>query len=154
MITMNVDADTYLHWLSEIANLWFEKGQEPSIVRRRNSGVWKVTRSEATSYQHTGEPTAPPAPSVFHPTHQRQSLRRPIPLKFSPYQLSRAMFVRCLYATDSARALSRKVAASTNDVAQQAVAMKVIAFGESERGSTSRMWSQRKRRYSGRRIDC
>ena len=46
MITMNVDADTYLRWLSEIADLWSEKGQEPSVVRRRNSGVSKVTRSE------------------------------------------------------------------------------------------------------------
>ncbi len=47
MVTMNVDADTYLRWLSEIADLWSEKGQEPSVVRRRNSGVSKVTRSEA-----------------------------------------------------------------------------------------------------------
>ncbi len=49
MITMNVDADTYLRWLSEIADLWSEKGQEPSIVRRRNSGVSKVPRSEAAT---------------------------------------------------------------------------------------------------------
>ncbi len=35
MITMNVDADTYIRWLSEIADLWFEKGGEPSIVRKR-----------------------------------------------------------------------------------------------------------------------
>ncbi len=47
MITMKVDADTYIRWLSELANLWVEKGREPSIVRRRNSGVWKVTRMEA-----------------------------------------------------------------------------------------------------------
>lgn len=46
MVTINVDADTYIRWLSEIADLWFEKGGEPSIVRRRNSGIWKVTRSE------------------------------------------------------------------------------------------------------------
>ncbi len=46
MVTMNVDRDTYLRWLSEIADLWSEKGQEPSVVRRRNSGVSKVTRSE------------------------------------------------------------------------------------------------------------
>ncbi len=47
MITMNLDADTYLRWLTDLANLWFEKGAEPSIVRRRNSGIWKVTRIEA-----------------------------------------------------------------------------------------------------------
>ena len=47
MITMNLDADTYLRWLTDLANLWFEKGAEPSIVRKRNSGIWKVTRIEA-----------------------------------------------------------------------------------------------------------
>ena len=47
MITMNVDADTYIRWLTELANLWSEKGKEPSIVRRRNSGIWKVTRTES-----------------------------------------------------------------------------------------------------------
>ncbi len=44
MVTMNVDADTYIRWLSEIADLWFEKGGEPSIVRKRNSGIWPATR--------------------------------------------------------------------------------------------------------------
>lgn len=44
MVTVNVDAATYLRWLTEMANLWFEKGQEPSIIRRRNSGVWPVVR--------------------------------------------------------------------------------------------------------------
>ncbi len=47
MITINVDADTYIRWLSEMANLWFDKGGEPSIVRKRNSGVWPVVRLEA-----------------------------------------------------------------------------------------------------------
>ena len=45
MITMNVDADTYLRWLSELANLWSEKGQEPSIVRRRM--CWMDWRSSS-----------------------------------------------------------------------------------------------------------
>jgi hypothetical protein len=47
MVTMAVDAETYLRWLSELGELWFQKGREPSIVRRRNSGVWRVIRENA-----------------------------------------------------------------------------------------------------------
>jgi hypothetical protein len=47
MITMRLDADTYLRWLEELGDLWFQKGREPSIVRRRNSGVWRVERNAA-----------------------------------------------------------------------------------------------------------
>jgi hypothetical protein len=48
MITMRLDADTYLRWLSELGDLWLRKGREPSIVRRRNSGVWQVKRNAAS----------------------------------------------------------------------------------------------------------
>ena len=46
MVTMNLDADTYIRWLTDLANLWFEKGREVSIVRKRNSGAWRVNRTE------------------------------------------------------------------------------------------------------------
>jgi hypothetical protein len=44
MITVKVDGDTYIRWLQELGDLWFEKGSEPSVVRKRNSGVWQVLR--------------------------------------------------------------------------------------------------------------
>ena len=44
MITVNLDSDTYIRWLQELGDLWFEKSSEPSVVRKRNSGVWRVLR--------------------------------------------------------------------------------------------------------------
>ena len=44
MITVNLDGDTYLRWLQDMGDLWFEKGSEPSVVRKRNSGVWHLLR--------------------------------------------------------------------------------------------------------------
>ena len=47
MITMRLDAETYLRWLSDLGDLWLRKGREPSIVRRRNSGESRVEPNAA-----------------------------------------------------------------------------------------------------------
>ncbi len=44
MITVKLDGDTYIRWLQDLGDLWLEKGSEPSVVGKRDSGVWQLLR--------------------------------------------------------------------------------------------------------------
>jgi len=44
MITVKLDGDTYIRWLQDLGDLWFEKGPQPPVVRKPGSGVWQVLR--------------------------------------------------------------------------------------------------------------